>query len=203
VLSEVADLAVNNFPYDYALMPYADRATADTWLGGAEYHNLVLEYCRNDTVMDNDANTPCSGGNAGRDGRIPVTNVGTPAGVFDGRVVCATGAGASSVDYTDAVDSGAGAGYKPGTRCGIITGQSYGAVDTDICARAGDSGGPLFDEATGSAIGILEGNTQDRSGPCQAGESNNYIPLSTIFDSVNGKAAARGSTFEVITTTNG
>jgi streptogrisin C len=106
--------------------------------------------------------------------------------------VCATGAGASSVDYTDAVDSGAGAGYKPGTRCGIITGQSYGAVDTDICARAGDSGGPLFDESTGSAIGILEGNTQDRSGPCQAGESNNYIPLSTIFDSVNGKAAARG-----------
>jgi streptogrisin C len=202
VLREEAGLAVNNFPFDYALMPYADQAAANVWLNSAAEHNLVLAWCRNGG-MDSDANTPCKDGDRNDDGRVHITSVNTAAEVHAGWVVCATGAGASSVDYPDVVDSGAGAGYRPGTRCGVVTGQSNGAIDTDLCARAGDSGGPLFSEATNSAIGILEGNTQDRSGPCQAGESNNYVPLSTIFDSINGQPAALGSTFEVITTSQG
>jgi streptogrisin C len=183
-------------------MPYADQATADVWLNSTEDHNLVLEWCRNGD-MDTNWNTPCALGSDGRTGRIHITNMSTPADVHDNWVVCASGAAASSLDYTDAVDSGAGQGYRPGTRCGVVTGQSNGMIDTDLCARAGDSGGPLFDEVTNSAIGILEGNTQDRYGKCLAGESNNYVPLSTIFGAVNGTAAARGSTFEVITTTKG
>jgi streptogrisin C len=202
VLREEPDLAVNDFPLDYALMPYADAATAQTWLDGTPEHNLVLAWCRNGG-LDSDANTRCVDGDANDDGRVHITRVDAASDVHDGFVVCATGAGASSVDYTDAVDSGSGAGYRPGTRCGVVTGESNGAIDTDLCARAGDSGGPLFSEVTHSAIGILEGNTQERSGPCQNGESNNYIPVSTILDAVNGHPAALGSTFEVITTAAG
>ncbi|MDT4989175.1 MAG: streptogrisin [Micromonosporaceae bacterium] len=202
VLREIPALAVNNFPFDYALMPYTDTATAQTWLDGTPEHNLVLAWCRNGG-FDSDVNTRCVDGDANDDGRVHITNLQPVADVHVGAVVCATGAGASSVDYTDAVDSGPGAGYRPGTRCGIVTGQSNGAIDTDLCARAGDSGGPLFSEVTHSAIGILEGNTQDRSGPCQDGESNNYVPVSTILGAVNGQPAAAGSTFQVITTAKG
>jgi streptogrisin C len=202
VLREIPALAVNNFPFDYALMPYTDATTARTWLDGTPEHNLVLAWCRNGG-FDSDVNTRCVDGDANDDGRVHITNVQAAADVHGGFVVCASGAGASSVDYTDAVDSGPGTGYRPGTRCGIVTGQSNGAIDTDLCARAGDSGGPLFSEVTHSAIGILEGNTQDRSGPCQDGEANNYIPVSTILGAVNGQPAAAGSTFTVITAAKG
>jgi streptogrisin C len=202
VLREQDGLAVNNFPYDFALLPYADQATEQQWLTGTPEHNLVLAWCRNGG-MDSDADTPCADGDQNDDGRIHIVDTLRAENVHNGFIVCATGAGASSVDYTDVIDSGAGAGYRPGTRCGRVTGQSNGAIDTDLCARAGDSGGPLFSEVTNSGIGILEGNTQDRSGPCQAGETNNYVPLSTIFDYVNAQPGAAGSTFSVITTTQG
>jgi streptogrisin C len=120
-------------------------------------------------------------------------------------VVCATGAGASKEDYTDVYDSGPGKGYYPGTRCGVVTKLNAASIDTDICARAGDSGGPLFSEVSNAGLGILEGNlpNQDRSGPCAAGEANNYIALSSILSWVNASPGAGGSTFEVITTRRG
>ncbi len=54
-------------------------------------------------------------------------------------------------------------GYKssqlpPGTRCGEVTSTNGGFV-TNICSRKGDSGGPLFSEATGYAYGILNDGT--------------------------------------------
>jgi streptogrisin C len=202
VLREEPALTMNNVPYDYALMPYVDQVTANVWLNAKEDHNLVLEWCR-DGAWDSNSNTPCDNPGPDRTGRINITRVSEPADVHQGWVLCASGAGASSLDFTDAVDSAAGQGYRPGTRCGLVTGQSNGLIDTDLCARAGDSGGPLFDESTSAAVGILEGNTQDRSGPCAADESNNYIPLSTIFGSLNGTKAAQGSTFQVITARQG
>jgi streptogrisin C len=202
VLREQDGLALNNFPYDFAILPYANQAAQQQWLTGTREHNLVLAWCRNGG-LDSDADTPCVDGDRNDDGRVHITSTMRAEDVHNGFIVCATGSGASSVDYTDVVDSGAGAGYRPGTRCGRVTGQSNGAIDTDLCARAGDSGGPLFSEITNAGIGILEGNTQDRSGPCQVGETNNYVPLSTIFDYVNSQPGAAGSTFKVITTRKG
>ena len=119
-----------------------------------------------------------------------------------GSVVCASGAAASAVDFPQAWDSGAPAGYFPGTRCGQVMSKDV-AINTDICARAGDSGSPLFSEVDHAGYGILEGNRQHRDGICAPGEDNNYIPLSVIFDQVNGLPAAGGSTFGVITTARG
>ena len=77
------------------------------------------------------------------------------------------------------------------------------SINTDLCARAGDSGGPLFSEITNAGLGILEGNTQDRDGACQAGETNNYVALSTIFTYLDSQPATAGSTFRVITAPRG
>ncbi|GII24584.1 hypothetical protein Pme01_41810 [Planosporangium mesophilum] len=191
------------FPYDYALLPYINRNTQRGWIDGQPDHNLVLFRCTTGP-QDNIAGTPCKGGSGGpKDGKVRITGVIPADQVHANFVVCATGAGASREDFTDAVESGSGKGYQPGTHCGLVSGQSNGGIDTNICARPGDSGGPLFDEASGSAIGILEGSVQSRSGACQAGESNNYLPVSEILSYVNSRSEAQGSVFSVITTARG
>jgi streptogrisin C len=195
VLREEAGLAVNNFPYDFAFMPYANAATQQTWLDGSSARNTVLAFCRNGG-LDSDIDTPCTPGD------IPITGMQSFEQVHSGYIVCASGAAASDVTYPDSWDSGAGAGFRPGTRCGRVTTKDV-AINTDICARAGDSGGPLFSEIDNVGLGILEGNTQDREGPCQLGEENNYVALSTIFDYINAQPAAGGSTFGLITTGTG
>jgi streptogrisin C len=205
LLREEPGLARNDtFPYDYALLSFINVNTQRGWVDNMPEHNLVLFQCATGS-LDNDTGTPCKGGSGVpvKDGKVRITGV-TPADqVHANFVVCATGAGASAADFTDAVESGAGQGYLPGTRCGLVTGQSNGGIDTDICARPGDSGGPLFDEASGAAVGILEGSVQSRTGPCQLGESNNYLPVSAILSNLNGQPAAQGSTFSVITTARG
>jgi len=75
-----------------------------------------------------------------------------------------------------------------------------------LCARAGDSGGPLFSQIDNKAYGILEGNQQSRSGPCASGEKNNYVAISTIhslMDSWRDSGYTGGATFRIITGTNG
>jgi streptogrisin C len=106
------------------------------------------------------------------------------------------------VNYPDSVDSGAGAGYLVGTRCGRVLSTDVG-INTDLCARPGDSGGPLYSQADHAALGILIGNQQARSGACQAGELNNYTPIETITTDLSARAASQGSTFAVITTPAG
>ncbi|HEX6469749.1 MAG TPA: hypothetical protein VF069_11690 [Streptosporangiaceae bacterium] len=106
----------------------------------------------------------------------------------------------SGVNYQDSYDAGAGADYLPGTRCGRVTSTDVG-INTDICARDGDSGGPLFSELDSAAYGILEGNT-GLKGPCVAGELNNNTPISTIMDDINNRRPTSingGSIFSVIT----
>jgi streptogrisin C len=162
-------------------------------------HNLVLAWCQHGD-LDNDADTPCRDGDVNDDGRVHITNTLSLNQLFTDEIVCATGSGANPQTIPGVVDSGAGVDFHPGSRCGRIVGKSGGMIDTDLCARAGDSGGPLYDEITNSGIGILEGNRQDRDGPCQLGEINNYVPLSSILGQLNGKG---GSTFNVITSANG
>ncbi|PRY35656.1 streptogrisin C [Umezawaea tangerina] len=189
----------NSYPYDYAALPYVDAATATTWLDGQPGHNRVLTYCRNGG-LDSDADTPCGQQATSVDEYITGTHA--LAEVRAGWVVCATGSGSSAVNYPDSVDSGAGVDYLVGTRCGRVLSTDVG-INTDLCARAGDSGGPLFSQVDHTALGILEGSQQSRSGACQSGELNNYVPIDTITTDLSARVAAQGSVFSVITTPTG
>jgi streptogrisin C len=187
------------YPYDYAALPYVNDTAATTWLEGQTGRNRVLKYCRNGG-LDSDSDTPCGPQATSQDESITGTH--TLAEIKAGWIVCATGSASSAVNYPDSVDSGAGAGYLVGTRCGRVLSTDVG-VNTDLCARPGDSGGPLYSQTDHTALGILEGNQQARSGPCQVGELNNYIPIETIITDLNARIASQGSTFTVITTPNG
>ncbi|MET1075742.1 MAG: hypothetical protein ABWY11_24040, partial [Umezawaea sp.] len=185
----------NSYPYDYAALPYVDNATATAWLDSQTGRNRVLTYCRNGG-LDSDADTPCGQQATSVDEYI--TGVRGLAQVRAGSVVCATGSGSSAVNYPDSVDSGAGVDYLVGTRCGRVLSTDVG-INTDLCARAGDSGGPLFSQVDHTALGILEGSQQSRSGACQSGELNNYVPIDTITTDLSARVAAQGSVFSVIT----
>lgn len=191
----------NSYPYDYAILPYIDGPTAVSWLENYSGRNRVLTYCRN-YGQDSDANTPCGPEATSVDKYI--TGIHTLGEIKAGWVVCASGSASNQVNYPEAHDSGAGYNYLPGTRCGHVTETNVG-INADICARDGDSGGPLFSEIDNTAYGILEGDIQQRSGPCLPGELNDYAPISTILDDVNNHQPAvnGGSTFSVITSSNG
>ncbi|WP_410601228.1 trypsin-like serine protease [Amycolatopsis sp. lyj-90] len=189
----------SSYPYDYAALPYVNDAAATKWLEGQTGRNRVLKYCRNGG-MDSNGDTPCGAQATSVDEYI--TGARKLAEIKAGWVVCASGTASSAVNYPDSVDSGAGAGYLVGTRCGRVLSTDVG-INTDLCARPGDSGGPLFSQADHAALGILIGNQQSRSGPCQAGELNNYAPIETITTDLSERIAGQGSKFAVITTSNG
>ncbi|MFI0798782.1 streptogrisin C [Amycolatopsis lurida] len=189
----------SSYPYDYAALPYVNDAAATQWLEGQTGRNRVLKYCRNGG-MDSNGDTPCGAQATSVDEYI--TSARKLADIKAGYVVCASGTASSAVNYPDSVDSGAGAGYLVGTRCGRVLSTDVG-INTDLCARPGDSGGPLFSQADHAALGILVGNQQSRSGPCQAGELNNYAPIETITTDLSERIAGQGSKFAVITTPNG
>ncbi|WP_174567874.1 trypsin-like serine protease [Amycolatopsis orientalis] len=189
----------SSYPYDYAALPYVNDAAATKWLEGQTGRNRVLKYCRNGG-MDSNSDTPCGQQATSVDEYITGTH--KLAEIKAGWVVCAGGTASSAVNYPDSVDSGAGAGYLVGTRCGRVLSTDVG-INTDLCARPGDSGGPLFSQADHTALGILIGNQQSRSGPCQAGELNNYAPIETIITDLSERIASQGSKFAVITAPNG
>jgi streptogrisin C len=189
----------NAYPYDYAAVRYVDAATATRWLEGQNNRNVVLKYCRNGG-MDSNADTPC--GPQATSQNQEITKITPLAEIKAGAIVCASGSGSSLVNYPDSYDSGAGAGYLVGTRCGRVLSTDVG-INTDVCARAGDSGSPLFSQVDKAALGILEGSQQARSGACQAGELNNYAPISTILEDLSARQASGGSVFKVITTPQG
>jgi streptogrisin C len=167
-------LAENDFTIgrDYAVMPFQPGAEAFWFAADARKTSppsQIVLY---------------KGGAKTITGYLPVGSIQT------GWVVCASGSG-----YTPGpndppyVDSGAGVGYVPGTHCGEVT--SVGArIAVRICARKGDSGGPLYTEADGKALGILSGG-DERSGACVPGdtETNLYAPISTILDRVNSRTS--------------
>ncbi|MGW5669607.1 trypsin-like serine protease, partial [Micromonospora sp. NPDC003776] len=166
-------LAENAYPNDYAIMPYQAGAL-DRWkYPAAAGPSLVNYWC----VADNPNCT------TSRD--VSITGYVPYSAIQLGWVVCATGSAYTPKSGEVYVDSGAGAGYLPGTRCGEIDGKSGGGIDVRICARAGDSGGPLFTESDGKALGILS-DGDPGSGPCtNADEHNHYAPVSTILARVN------------------
>ncbi|WP_320066411.1 S1 family peptidase [Micromonospora sp. RTGN7] len=176
-----AALAENAYPNDYAVMPYQVGALRQ-WgypTTATTRPSLVNYWC----VADNPRCT------TGQD--VAVTGYVPWSGIQTGWVVCATGSAYTPTAGETYVDSGAGAGYLPGTRCGQVTGKSAGGIDVRICARPGDSGGPLFTESDGKALGILS-NGDPGQGPCtNPDEQNKYAPVSTILDRVNARANGR------------
>ncbi|MFY1615696.1 S1 family peptidase [Micromonospora sp. WMMD736] len=78
-------------------------------------------------------------------------------------------------------------GSTTGVRCGTVTalnqtvnyatGVVYGLIRTNICAEAGDSGGPLYVASTGTIIGILSGG----SGNCTSGGTTYYQPIAEVL----------------------
>ncbi|MEU7977825.1 trypsin-like serine protease [Micromonospora sp. NPDC049081] len=182
-------LAENDFPNDYAVLPYAKGAST-RWayprrtVGNAP--SLVNYWC----VADN----PACASKGSHD--VPITGVTAYSAVQAGWVVCATGSAYTPKAGEQYVDSGAGAGYLPGTRCGEVIGKASGGIDVRVCARPGDSGGPLFTESNGRALGILH-NGDPGEGPCtNPDEQNTYAPVSVILDRVNDRT---GLGFQVAT----
>ncbi|WDZ83377.1 S1 family peptidase [Micromonospora cathayae] len=78
-------------------------------------------------------------------------------------------------------------GSTTGVRCGSVTalnatvnyaeGSVSGLIRTNICAEPGDSGGPLYDPATGRILGVLSGG----SGNCTSGGTTYYQPIGEIL----------------------
>lgn len=87
---------------------------------------------------------------------------------------------------------------KPGVRCGEITEKPAGGIRTDICAKKGDSGSPLFDQTTHRAYGIESSVESGETGPClpAAQQQTNYTPLSAALAAAT---AAKHRTFSLIT----
>ncbi|MGK5673889.1 trypsin-like serine protease [Micromonospora sp. URMC 106] len=172
-------LAENAYPYDYAIMPYQAGAIG-RWaypVGATQVPSLVNYWC----VPDNPRCATRGSGDVAVTGHVPWS------AIQPGWVVCATGAAYTPKAGEQYVDSGAGAGYLPGTRCGEIIGKTSGGIDVRICARPGDSGGPLFTEADGKALGILSHGDPGQGACTNPNERNSYAPVSTILDRANAR----------------
>jgi streptogrisin C len=179
-------LSINAFPNDYAIMPFQPGAI-DRWTAVGPTGKPTRSWHL--------VNSWCPGG-CPSSRSIGLVGLVEYADILPGSVVCATGSGYTPGPGETYVDSGAGIGYVPGTRCGEITGKTGGGIDVRICARAGDSGGPLFSEVDRKALGILSFG-DDGDGACtNPQERNFYVPVSTILAHAN---AASGLGFRLIT----
>ncbi|GGJ81106.1 hypothetical protein GCM10010123_08630 [Pilimelia anulata] len=165
-----------SYPADYAFLPFADKSARDYWVKGPR--NLVLSRC-----------VPSSGPCAPRD--VPIRSVRPFSAMAVGTVVCGTGTGDDSPSSGYVVNTG----VVPGTRCGEIIALDTG-IKSNICSRPGDSGGPLFTEADGAALGLLNNGTvtphDGRPHPCPTDgtEWTIYSPLSTVLEHVKRQTAA-------------
>ncbi|NUT20806.1 MAG: trypsin-like serine protease [Hamadaea sp.] len=196
----------NAYPYDFAFLSYIDGTQSGTWLENQSGHNKVMKYCRNGG-QDSDSDTPC-GTQAVTDTEY-LTGYHTLSEIKKDWVVCASGTASSTKNYPESYFTAHNdldnADYYVGTRCGKVLSTDVG-INTDLCARPGDSGGPLFSQIDHTAYGILEGNQQSRKGSCYAGELNNYSPLSKIYEQMDlwrDNGYTGGATFRVITSSGG
>jgi streptogrisin C len=111
--------------------------------------------------------------------RYRITGVKRYADMEPGEIVCMSGA---SQMY---------AAVKPGTRCGEITAKPNGGIRTNICAKPGDSGSPLFDQDTGVAYGIeasIEDPEMHAKCPPAHKQITNYTALSSALDAASTPA---------------
>jgi streptogrisin C len=150
----------STYPTDYALITIPDAAK--------RYGDPLIR-----------SDTRCIAGPTAC-GNLPLQVTGVHSyskGAGVGDVVCAIGRGDNDqYGYKSSV-------LPPGTRCGQVTSTNGGFV-TDICSRKGDSGGPLFSEATGLAYGILNDGSP-AAATCGSSEWSQYSPVSAILTNLN------------------
>jgi streptogrisin C len=121
--------------------------------------------------------------------RYRITALKAYADMSVGEVVCMSGASPRKGEVA------------PGTRCGAITELPDGGIRTNICAKRGDSGSPLFDQVTRTAYGI-ESSVESESGDqglCVTADKQktNYTALSAALTAAG--QMNHGRTYHLIT----
>lgn len=172
----------DTFPYDYSIEPYR----TDT--GVNEYDYWAAGYAKNQVV------SWCYWGSSTwqgcADGSFSIKGYYTQSQAAKGWIVCATGTGDDNPNFGYITN----AGQSPGTRCGEIGDKRGSAgLQTNICSRFGDSGGPLFSELDGMAYGILHGGYSG-TGACPLEpndtEWSDYSPIDFILNHVRNQTIA-------------
>ena len=157
---------------DVAIMPILDPAT---WMPAGKPRNGVYYKC----VNPPEPNPPPAACTGPERHRFPIRSMTNYADMIIGEIVCMSGA-------TPILNTA-----TPGTRCGEITDKPFGAIQTNICAKKGDSGSPLFNQVTHDAYGMESGvrpdsGTRPRGRCAQLNDPNDpqetlYTPLSVIL----------------------
>jgi streptogrisin C len=133
LIANVAGAAFQNLTAplrDFAVMPIDDPAV---WMPHPP-RNILRFHCVQPSPSPCDATLNLH--------RYQILQVRNYANMAIGNLVCQSGA---SIRLSL---------VAAGTRCGEITALPAGAIQTNICSRRGDSGSPLFDQATRTAFGI-------------------------------------------------
>lgn len=168
---------IQAYPIEYALLPYYTGAGSNNgnayWIPAYQPQYEVLSVCKTWTDP--------YGGSCTTNESWPMKGMYTYSQIGVGWTVCAAGA-------------------TTGTICGGVTSKDGGIV-TNICRKAGDSGGPLFSQADDMAYGILYGSSNaDPNVACTASNSSDYSALSVDFADATSKT---GLTYTIHTTGGG
>jgi streptogrisin C len=116
--------------------------------------------------------------------RYRITGIKPYNNMMVGEVVCMSGASIQEFKV------------KPGTRCGKITALPGGGIQTNICAKRGDSGSPLFDQNTHEAYGIENSIAGSDEGKCPP--PNEQQTFYTALSSALAAADSPGVTYSLI-----
>lgn len=162
---------------DFAVMPILNPGV---WMPPGPPHNIIKFHCGTPSP------SPCFA--SLNKHRYQIWDVRNYNDMVVGNLVCMTGASI----YTALV--------QPGTRCGEITALPDGGIQTNICARRGDSGSPLFNQSTHTAFGI-ESQVVAPNDPfvrCadDAPHKTLYTPISRVLTIASSQT---GRTISVIT----
>jgi streptogrisin C len=152
----------------------------DEWFPSGHSKNAMLFKCSEQKMQ------PKTCDKSKEDLTYPITGIKNYGAMNVGDVVCMAGASPMM------------AAVKPGVRCGEIIAKPDGGIQTNICAKKGDSGSPLFDQPTNKAYGIESSVESAATGPClpAAEQQTNYTPLS---EALTAATAAKGRTYSLIT----
>jgi hypothetical protein len=181
----IGDIASTRSVYADTRNPRLDYAfvrvtQTDEWFPAGHSKNAILFQC---STQQNPPQ-PCDAANNSL--TYPITGTKNYDDMAVGEVVCM--AGASPMQNA----------VKPGVRCGEITDKPDGGIKTNICAKRGDSGSPLFNQATHQAYGIENAVASQDTGPClpAAEQETFYTPISAALAAAT---ASKGRTYSVIT----
>jgi streptogrisin C len=192
-------------PVDFALIPF--ETFGDNWA-----HYWVYDRFGKNRVArfgpDNNNASDCSPGSGAFPGYSCPFQTTWIAGtqhwldVVNGSVLCATGTATGVTSADRGGSSDAPAAWMPGTRCGTASSASlYDIYVSNLCSALGDSGGPLWNQTSSAAVGILRDGPPARdNNTCGSTPHSRYLPVSTAFQLANGES---GLTFRVMDNRDG